>query len=81
MRAREQGGRARRGRWIDELPQIVDAPMGFEELTVPSPLPPSASNTPLSALLTDAEVQALFASPVTLQTPARVGLLTPRQLF
>ena len=66
---------------VDELPDFVDAPMGFEELVAPSPMPPSASNTPLSALLTDVEVQALFASPVTLQTPARVGRLTPRQLF
>lgn len=65
---------------VDELPGIVDAPMGFEELIAPSPVPPSASNTPLSALLTAVEVQALFASPVTLQTPAR-GHLTPRQLF
>ena len=66
---------------VDELPDFVDAPMGFEELVAPSPIPPSASNTPLSALLTDVEVQALFASPVTLETPSRVGLLTPRQLF
>ena len=57
---------------------IVDMPMGFEELITPSPEPPNASNTPLSALLTDAEVQALFASPSV--TPAR-GRLTPRQLF
>ena len=59
---------------IVDLPEIVDAPMGFEALVAPSPVPPSASNTPLSALLTDAEVQVLF------QTPAR-GHLTPRQLF
>ena len=59
---------------VVDLPEIVDAPMGFEALVAPSPTPPSASNTPLSALLTDAEVQALF------QTPVR-GHLTPRQLF
>ena len=35
---------------VDELPEIVDMPMGFEELITPSPEPPNASNTPLSAL-------------------------------
>lgn len=64
-----------------DLPEFIDGMMGSEEIVAPSPTPPGASNTPLSALLTDVEVQALFSSPfVALQTPVR-GRLTPRQLF
>lgn len=58
---------------VDVLPEFVASPIaiGVSELFVPSPLPPSASNTPLSALLTIAEVDALLLTP---------DRLTPRRL-
>ena len=56
---------------VDVLPEFVFSPIGVSELFVPSPLPPSASNTPLSALLTIAEVDALLLTP---------DRLTPRRL-
>ena len=57
---------------------IIFELLGSQRSDISSPTKESASNTPLSALLTDAEVQAFFASPSV--TPAR-GRLTPRQLF
>ena len=58
---------------VDVLPEFVASPIGgvSDLFVAPSPLPPSASNTPLSALLTIAEVDTL------LMTPDR---LTPRRL-
>ena len=48
---------------VDVLPEFVASPIGISDLFVPSPLPPSASNTPLSALLTIAEVDSLLTTP------------------
>lgn len=57
---------------IDVLPGSP----GLEDLFVPSPQPPSASMTPLSALLTLAEVEVLLLTPTYDE-----GHLTPRRLF
>ena len=47
---------------VDVLPEFGASPIS-DLFVAPSPLPPSASNTPLSALLTIAEVDALLATP------------------
>ena len=50
---------------VDVLPEFVASPIGgvSDLFVAPSPLPPNASNTPLSALLTIAEVDALLSTP------------------